>query len=141
MKSLNCSKGLLLILALALFVSNSYGQDNVVKADTIRIQGYVIDENGEGMIGVTVIDVGTLKGSTTDADGKFVIEVKKGSKIAISYVGMSTLSFEAQEATNIKINVEEGLIYYCCTNHSPSHCALTIDEMQKLATKYNCTFK
>ena len=54
--------------------------------------GYVTDSNGEPIVGASVIVKGTKNGSLTDADGRFTIPgVKRGSVIAVSYVGFSTV--------------------------------------------------
>ena len=33
------------------------------------------------------------------------------------------------------------IIEFCCTNHEPQHCGLSISEMQELTLKNSCTFK
>ncbi len=52
------------------------------------ISGIVTDENGEGLAGVSIMIKGTQTGTSTDADGKFKIEVLDEKAIlTFSYIG------------------------------------------------------
>ena len=56
-------------------------QDNTCK-------GVVLDQNGESVIGASVVVKGTTNGGITGMDGDFIISnVKKGDIIVISFVG------------------------------------------------------
>lgn len=82
-----------LILACLLTVSASYAQDAAVKSGSV--QGIVVDaENGEAMIGVSVMLEGTQQGAATDLDGNFTIRnVAPGNyNIIANYVGYAKLS-------------------------------------------------
>lgn len=57
--------------------------------------GTVTDENGEPLVGVTVLEQGTTHGTTTDLDGKYRIEGKIGNTLVFSYVGMVAQSYKA----------------------------------------------
>ncbi len=63
-------------------------------AQTKTVQGSVVDELGEPIIGASVMVEGTTQGSVTDADGHFVITNVSASakRLKISYVGMITNS-------------------------------------------------
>lgn len=56
------------------------------------VQGSVADENGEPLLGVSVVIKGTTVGTVTDFDGNFeLLDVPDGSTtIVVSYVGMKT---------------------------------------------------
>lgn len=56
-------------------------------AQRITLNGVVIDETDQPLIGATVQVVGTPDGTITDFDGNFSLKVKKGAKITFSYVG------------------------------------------------------
>jgi hypothetical protein len=63
-------------------------------AQTQTVSGYVIDsENGETLIGVTILNKGTNQGTTTDGNGFFRLTgVKSGEATLIfSFVGYTTL--------------------------------------------------
>ncbi len=55
------------------------------------IRGKVTDaENGEGLIGATVTVVGTTRGTTSDLDGNYSVEVPSGStQVRFAYTGYS----------------------------------------------------
>ena len=55
---------------------------------TSACTGTVKDENGESIIGATVIKKGTTNGTITNMDGEFTLDgVKIGDVIQISFVG------------------------------------------------------
>ena len=51
------------------------------------------------MIGVSVIQVGTTNGVSTDADGKYSITVPRGGQIEFSFIGLATQTVTANSAT------------------------------------------
>lgn len=55
------------------------------------VKGTVLDENGDPVIGATVVEVGTTNGSVTDLDGNFKINVRDNAQIEVSYVGYKKL--------------------------------------------------
>ena len=59
-------------------------------AQNIRLEGRVLDEQGEGLIGAGVVIQGTRTGAITDMDGNFVLSVPRGSTLEISCVGYAT---------------------------------------------------
>lgn len=63
-------------------------------AQSYTISGTVTDrETGETLIGVTVLDKHSKKGTLTDANGRFSLTLKKDSvDLQVSYVGYSPLS-------------------------------------------------
>lgn len=59
------------------------------------IKGKVLDENGQGILGVTIIIKGTSKGTTTAADGSFSINAEQEKSILVfSFVGYKTTEIE-----------------------------------------------
>ena len=62
-----------------------------------QITGVVMDADGP-LLGATVRLKGTNKGTATDLDGKFTIDVKPGSILEVSYVGCKTIEVRATEA-------------------------------------------
>lgn len=52
------------------------------------VKGTVVDEQGEPIIGATIMVVGASQGGAiTDFDGNFTIKVPAGGKIKVSYIG------------------------------------------------------
>ena len=59
-----------------------------VLAQNIAVEGTVIDETGEPLIGVTVTVQGVGAGAITDFDGHFrIASVAQGATLEFSYVG------------------------------------------------------
>ena len=56
--------------------------------DPFNITGRITDENGNPFLGVTIIIKGTTLGTTSDTDGKYIIEVPDANSVlAYSFVG------------------------------------------------------
>ena len=62
----------------------------LANAQNRRITGTVVDEYDETVIGANVVVEGTDKGTVTDMDGQFTIDLDEGQKIKISYIGYIT---------------------------------------------------
>jgi TonB-linked SusC/RagA family outer membrane protein len=56
-------------------------------AKTVRVSGSVSDDKGEAVIGGSVVQKGTSKGTATDIEGNFTIEVPLGSTLVVSSIG------------------------------------------------------
>ena len=55
-----------------------------------RVTGSVTDENGEPIIGASVMVKGTGQGSITDSNGNFTLSTSSGGILVVSYVGYET---------------------------------------------------
>ncbi len=53
------------------------------------ITGTVIDDQGEPVIGASVVVEGTATGSITDLDGNFTLKVAPGTKLKVSFIGFT----------------------------------------------------
>ncbi len=56
----------------------------------ITVQGKVIDENGEAVIGASILVIRTNGGTITDLDGNFRLSARTGDELRVSYVGYET---------------------------------------------------
>ena len=56
------------------------------------VQGTIVDENGEPVIGATVRLEGTNKAAVTDLEGNYKIEVPAKSKLTVSYIGYKNIT-------------------------------------------------
>lgn len=63
---------------------------NAVNQDKKKITGKVTDQNGEAVIGASVVEKGTTNGIMTDIDGNFTLEVGDAAVVQISYIGYRT---------------------------------------------------
>ena len=73
-------------------------------AQNLRVQGRVLDELGEGLIGAGVVIQGTTVGTITDMDGNFSLTVPQGSTLEFSCVGYKTLAIPA--SAQMTVNME-----------------------------------
>ena len=62
-------------------------------------------ENGETIVGASITVLNTSKGTITDFDGKFSIDVQPGATLVVSYVGMKTVEVPAQ--SDMVVSLEE----------------------------------
>ncbi len=79
--------------ALLLVSSLTFAQSNV--------SGTVKDANGEPLIGVSVLEVGTQNGAVTDMYGNYKLNVKPGAKLKISYIGFTPQTVKASSNSQI----------------------------------------
>jgi len=64
-------------------------KENVVQ-QKMSISGKVVDVEGQSIPGVTIVVKGRMRGTTTDADGKFSINAARGDWLMFSFVGYTT---------------------------------------------------
>lgn len=83
--------------ALLLVSSLTFAQSNV--------SGTVKDANGEPLIGVSVLEVGTQNGAVTDMYGNYKLNVNPGAKLKISYIGFTSQTVKA--GSNSQIVLQE----------------------------------
>ena len=75
------------------------------------LKGNVIDENGEPVIGATVAEKNNPKNATiTDFDGNFVVNVKAGQIISISYIGYETQEKPAKNGMTIRLQPDNKVL-------------------------------
>ena len=80
------------------------GAVTFASAQTISVKGTVIDENGEPVIGASVLVKGTLKGEITDVNGHFTLGgVKTSDKLVVSCIGMLSEEVDPQPEMTIRL--------------------------------------
>lgn len=78
----------------------------VAHAQDITVHGTVLSrQDGEPLIGATVMSEATKKGTATDIDGNFTITVPEGSLLHVSYIGYKPVAVAAQ--TDMTIHLDE----------------------------------
>jgi len=94
-------KKLLMIVAMFLYIG----------ADAqLTITGKVMDTMNEALIGVNVSEVGTDRGTITDVDGSFSLDVtSSNATIMISYIGYKSQEIDLNGSTGLDIILTEGL--------------------------------
>ncbi len=80
---------------------------------TSKLTGKVVNENNQPLIGATVLVKEQSKGTSTNYDGEFAIELENGDHtLVISYVGFHTLS------KSIAFNGNEELVFTLVSNEN-----------------------
>ena len=75
-----------------------------VMAQTADVSGKVIDEQGEPVIGASVVQKGTSNGTVTDIDGNFAFKSPQNATLVVSYVGYK--SVEVKAGVGIKVQLQ-----------------------------------
>ena len=72
-----------------------------------RVTGKVIDNNGDAVIGASVLEKGTSNGTITDYEGNFVLEVKDNATLVISFVGYKTQTLAVGNRNSVQVLMQE----------------------------------
>tara|TARA_B100000809_G_scaffold179926_1_gene177545 strand:+ start:12 stop:2366 length:2355 start_codon:yes stop_codon:yes gene_type:complete len=77
----------------------------LANAQTFTLKGKVVNENNESLPGATILVKETKKGTSTDFDGKFNVNLPKGNyTIQVSFIGYKTVSKGIALTKNEEIN-------------------------------------
>ncbi|MFN3849779.1 MAG: SusC/RagA family TonB-linked outer membrane protein [Spirosomataceae bacterium] len=79
-------------------VSPSYAQEKTVT-------GTVTGEDGSSLPGVSVVVKGTAKGTSTDTEGKFSINVPNGARLVFSFVGYDNQEVAVGNQSTLKVQL------------------------------------
>lgn len=88
-------------LFVLLFVQLANAQDRV------KINGHVLDSNGESIIGASVMVKGSTEGTITDLDGKFELSIMPHSTLLISFVGYQSQEVLIQKSGVYSVTLKE----------------------------------
>lgn len=81
---------------------------SVLLAQHRAITGTVSDGNGESIIGVNVIEVGTTNGTITDVEGRFSLNVSSPTaKLQFRYIGYATKELSLDGKTALTVVLQE----------------------------------
>ena len=92
-------RGLITLLMAMLFALPAFSQK-------MAVQGTVIDENGEPIIGASVVDSKTKAGTATDFDGNFVLNVDKNAVLQVTYVGYKTQNVNVDGRNKLTVKLQ-----------------------------------
>ena len=81
-----------------------------VPLQKMTIKGVVSDSSGTPIIGANIVEKGTTNGTITDIDGKFILDVKEGAFINISFIGYKLLEVRASQNMSIILQEETELM-------------------------------
>lgn len=70
-----------------------------------KVSGIVMNSESEPLVGVTVVVDGTLTGVTTDADGRYSLDVNQNDVLVFSFVGMikQKVVYKGQKEINVNM--------------------------------------
>lgn len=111
---------------LILIICNSYGNNinkrelylevlsdlrNTEKAekDSKTISGVIKDIHGEAVVGASIIEVGSSKGTISNLNGSFTLNIKKNATLRISSVGYLEQNIATEGKTKFEIVLEEDI--------------------------------
>ncbi len=76
-------------------------------ARLVRVTGTVTDETNDPLPGVSIVEKQTQKGTVTDANGAFSLEVQPGATLVFSFVGFAAQEVVVGSQTNLTIRLKE----------------------------------
>ena len=76
-------------------------QTSMTQQDNITVKGKIVDENGEALIGATVIHKGTTNGIITDIDGNFSLMVPSDATLLVSFIGYESVEINVEGKTQL----------------------------------------
>ncbi len=73
------------------------------KSQQTKLNGQVVDEDGNPLSGVSITIKGDTRAVVTDLKGNFSIDVKQTDQIVITFIGMETQTIAVQDQKTIRI--------------------------------------
>lgn len=124
--------------------------------ETRVINGTILDETGNPLMGVKVGEKNTKNQVTTGKDGKFTVTVASNSIVSFSKKGYRPFELNATlnprdpkfnphlkvtiVASDLKDRTNTGYVTLCCNNHSVKHCSDDLSQLVILAERNGCDF-
>lgn len=98
-------KRLLLLLLLCIATTLTWAQ-------TKTVSGKVLDKDGQGLPGATVVVKGTTLGTSTGVDGSFSLNVPNNATLIVSFIGMASqeIVVGSQSQINVTLKSENSLL-------------------------------
>jgi TonB-linked SusC/RagA family outer membrane protein len=79
-----------------------------VQQETGTIKGRVVDEKGEGLVGVNIKEKGTSNGTISNSDGSYTLNVKGQKPVLVfSYIGYSSQEILVGNSKAIQVTLKE----------------------------------
>lgn len=97
-KNLSGSRKILFALLALLISCNAFAQ-------TMTVQGRIMDSTKEPIIGASILEKGTTNGTISDFDGNFTLSVDQGATLLITYIGYK--ASEVKATSNLTVTLIE----------------------------------
>lgn len=78
-----------------------------VRAPKIRVTGRVVDEQNKPLPGVSIVDKQSRRGTVTDAEGQFALEVGQGATLVFSFIGFATQEISVGTQSTLTVQLKE----------------------------------
>lgn len=87
-------------------------QNSVVKksASTDSVKGKIVDEDGEPLVGATVVNKTTGKVAASDLDGNYSIAAKEGDMLSFTLIGMTEYTASVGKSSEINATLSQDII-------------------------------
>ena len=79
-------------------------------AQNVKVSGTVSDVNGEPLIGAYVLLQGTSTGTSTDIDGKYVLDVPANGTLVFQLMGMQEQAIPVNNRSVINVTMQEDAV-------------------------------
>jgi iron complex outermembrane receptor protein len=107
---------ILLLTGYGQLMAASYTPDglfeSIISDDQQRsVTGRIVDNTGQTLPGVNIVEKGTVNGAVSDVDGRFSINVASASSVLVfSFVGYTTQEVTVGTQSTISITLEESAV-------------------------------
>lgn len=95
---------LILLVSGVLTAAPAFAQKSGTKH---TVTGKVTDQNGEPLIGATVLVTGTTNGASTNATGDYSIQVPEGASLTFQYIGYEAKTEKVGARTKVDVKLEQ----------------------------------
>ncbi len=92
------------------YASAAPAPQSVAESATAIVKGTVVDDKGEPVIGASISEIGTTRGTTTDVNGQFSLRAGRGAKLQVSYIGYKTQTLRASDGMKIALEQDNALL-------------------------------
>ncbi|MDR2968792.1 MAG: SusC/RagA family TonB-linked outer membrane protein [Tannerellaceae bacterium] len=76
---------------------------NELQQNKKTVSGVIVDNQGEPVIGASIVESGTTNGVISDVDGKFSISVSQDAMLQVSYIGYAAQTISTANQTSLQI--------------------------------------
>lgn len=91
-------------------VSNTAPIEVTQNSVTSVIKGTVVDEDGNPITGASIAEIGTTRGTVTDIDGNFSLNVRPGAELNVTFLGYKTVRTVAKDGMRIAMQSDNALL-------------------------------
>ena len=89
-------------------LNEAYPSSDINKI-AFTVSGKITSDNGEPLVGASIVEKGTSNGAITDLDGNFKLDVSSGKAIlVVSFVGYETKEVALNNQSTLELKLSEG---------------------------------